>query len=82
MTKLNETQKEILEKATAEAERVALLDAKAEEVFRQQKERNRVQLRKLAAAAAVANVPIRQFGLAIGTSDFKTIKGLYPKEGD
>lgn len=81
MTKLNETQQRILEKVRQEAELIAELDARAEEVCRKQKELNRFPLRVMAQEAAEAGVPIRQFGLAMGTSDFKTVKGLYP-EGD
>lgn len=75
--RLNETQEQILKDAEAEALKVAQRDARAEEAFKAQKELNREELKRIARDAASARVPIRQFGLAIGTSDFKTVKEMY-----
>ena len=78
MTKLNDSQLDLLERVRREAERVADLDDAAKEAFDTAKYLNREQLRVLAVEAAQLKLPIRQFGIAANTSDFNTIKALYP----
>lgn len=76
MTKLNEGQQELVSELELEREHVAGLDAQALADFERRKSKNRYRLRKLAAAAYQAGVPIRRIGNAINTSDFRTVKSL------
>lgn len=76
MTKLNKEQEWYVEVLETERELVAQADQLALAQYEAQKSDNRTKLRKLAAAAYQAGVPIRRIGNAINTSDFRTVKSL------
>jgi len=78
MTKLNDSQQELLSNVAAVKAQVDAVIAECREAFELSVERAKEPLFTAVAEAAAMRVPARQLGMVLGTSDHKTIKSYFP----